>query len=95
MSIISQIDPIDHWKNTEVGTYYGNPNYGNNFYELIFTTLNDKPLIISKISSKILKDLGVNQASRISEIGILYNNEDNLYYLAIVKTPQEEGLNEF
>lgn len=88
-SFLTQKNPIQHWIDTPDGSYTGKPNYGNNFYEVLFKNKNNISLIIPIIANKLLRDLGEDEASKIDTISLVKDRHDRIRIVIIAFVDNE------
>ena len=77
---LQEIDAIQHWLITPLGSYYGYPNYGNKIDELLYHNRQDLNYVSGKIIDDIVGDLGIEYAKKIAKVEILTDRE-NFYIL--------------
>lgn len=78
------VDWINMWINTPKGYIYGYPDWGHNFYTLLFKNNNNLNMKLDIVMDKIRHDLGDEVAQFITKINLLSVDNEELYIEFII-----------
>lgn len=88
MSILSEPKPIQHWLDTPIGYYVGEPLYGNKIERKTFSNMDYARYELGSIVDDIRFDLGDEIADSILSIDLAKASDDTMYIIILSKDGQ-------